>query len=196
MRIYIFFCSILVSKHISRIRYRFFFHAKIRPLEKLQSNDENVRMNVTLFIHKKYFYIENFNANSHLELCTHHGSFEKRQMMADTVDTCMLCEVFMFMFNGGYFSGFILAHISFTAHATRLSVPTLFFHRIFLVLNVMSFLFLTSPIVILCLQRDSYSLSFLTFFACSKSYFDKSIILLCLCLIGSNEMYEVVRWLN
>lgn len=153
-------------------------------------------MNVTLFIHKKYFYIENFNANSHLELCTHHGSFERRQMMADTVDTCMLCEVFMFMFNGGYFSGFILAHISFTAHATRLSVPTLFFHRIFLVLNVMSFLFLTSPIVILCLQRDSYSLSFLTFFACSKSYFDKSIILLCLCLIGSNEMYEVVRWLN
>lgn len=138
-----------------------------------------------LFI--KWIPIENFNANSHLESCTHHGRFETAYKATDDGRHRRYLHVvrsFQHVQRRIFFSGFTLPHIH-EAHDTRLSVLTSFFY-IFSFSTSCHFCFLTFPIVIPC--TTGLSLVVFRFVLRSISYSDKNIIFSSLRWIGLNGM--------
>lgn len=157
------------------------FHVEIRPMAKLQSKDANM----TLFIHKIEFLLKismQTVISNRVRITDVLKRRTKRQMMADTGDTCMLCEVFN-MFNGGFFSQASLCP-TFTKHMTLVYLFWLHFSTYSRSQSHVISVFLTFPIVIPC----TTGLSFLLFVLRSISYSDKNIILSILRLIGLNGM--------
>lgn len=179
IRLYIFSQYSRFQAHCSHSITIFFFHFPFVSWEKLQSNDENVRrtymynIQLTLFLHKMYSYWKSECKQSSRMMYASRAFWEAYKATDDGRhwDTCMLCEVSICstadISQASFWSTFHSLHM---AEGTRLSVLTSFLF--ILAFHVVSFLFLT------------FSLSFLSFFACSISYFDKNIILSFLSLIG------------